>query len=630
MSDRPNLSTGFVQTINNDYDIANPPPACVQIVSLKSTDSERGTRYQVILSDGQYAQQGMLATHLNPMVEEGEILKYTVVKLTRFTVNAANGKKLVVILDLEVVHQSEEKIGDPVQFDSEKPSSSSTTHPSSTSSSSSSSSSASRSNQSPSKPASFHIPASPQKSPQKLRQPPMFQPDNKIPDVIPIEGLNPYNPKWSIKARVTSKSEIREWDKNGSKGKLFSVDLVDDSSEIKATGFQDSVDKFYSLLEVGKIYVISRGSIRPAKKQYSSIKNDYEITFDMNTSITMAEDQASSIPEVSYSFVKIADLLSLPKNTVVDVIGIVKETTDATTMKSKTQRELTKRDVTLVDETNKTVKLTIWNNQALENIDASRYPVLAVKGVKVSDYGGCSLSAFQSSVLKIDPDIPEADTLRGWFDSIGSGSTFTTLSAGNTYANISDDPSQRKFIKSLEGELERAGDSIAPNGETCVIKGTITLIPHSNNPTTNQPRVLYYPACPENGQKMELTSQGWYSTKLDKYFPECEYRYILKMQILDSSGALWVSSFNETAETILKKPAREIHELLEQGLNDEVEQAFQDATFQNYVFRVRSKLETDNKTQEKSIRHQILSCKPISFVAESKHLLACIQSYNVY
>lgn len=49
-----------------------------------------------------------------------------------------------------------------------------------------------------------------------------------------------------------------------------------------------------------------------------------------------------------------------------------------------------------------------------EKFDGSAQPVLAIKGAKLSDFGGRSLSASFSSTLMVNPDIPEAYKLRGW------------------------------------------------------------------------------------------------------------------------------------------------------------------------------------------------------------------------
>lgn len=66
----------------------------------------------------------------------------------------------------------------------------------------------------------------------------------------PITSLSPYQNKWVIKARVTSKSDIRHWSNAKGEGKLFSMDLMDESGEIRCTGFRDAVDKFYDLIQV--------------------------------------------------------------------------------------------------------------------------------------------------------------------------------------------------------------------------------------------------------------------------------------------------------------------------------------------------------------------------------------------
>lgn len=66
----------------------------------------------------------------------------------------------------------------------------------------------------------------------------------------PISSLSPYQNKWVIKARITARSAIRTWSNAKGEGKLFSVDLMDESGQIRATAFREQVDKFYDMLEV--------------------------------------------------------------------------------------------------------------------------------------------------------------------------------------------------------------------------------------------------------------------------------------------------------------------------------------------------------------------------------------------
>lgn len=103
--------------------------------------------------------------------------------------------------------------------------------------------------------------------------------------------------RWTIRARVTNKSSVRTWSNSRGEGKLFSFEIVDESvskgvvrpaylsmcmhvntchtwlylllpgrskklshgkcarqqGEIKITAFNDEVDKFFSLVEQGKV-----------------------------------------------------------------------------------------------------------------------------------------------------------------------------------------------------------------------------------------------------------------------------------------------------------------------------------------------------------------------------------------
>eukprot|EP00976_Prorocentrum_cordatum_P059823 1175662-Prorocentrum_minimum.AAC.1 len=46
--------------------------------------------------------------------------------------------------------------------------------------------------------------------------------------IVPIAQLNPYQNRWTIKARITSKGELRHWQNARGEGKVFSFDLIDE------------------------------------------------------------------------------------------------------------------------------------------------------------------------------------------------------------------------------------------------------------------------------------------------------------------------------------------------------------------------------------------------------------------
>ncbi len=54
---------------------------------------------------------------------------------------------------------------------------------------------------------------------------------------------------------------------------------ISQSSVIEATLWGELADSMYNALEVNKVYYWTKGQVKPANKQYSSVKNDYTINF---------------------------------------------------------------------------------------------------------------------------------------------------------------------------------------------------------------------------------------------------------------------------------------------------------------------------------------------------------------
>ncbi|TMW44462.1 hypothetical protein DOY81_010461 [Sarcophaga bullata] len=176
----------------------------------------------------------MLATQLNPMYGDGKLADYTIVRVDKYITSVVNksdaGKRVLIILEMTVLNpggQVKQKIGEPVSYTEA------------------------------SQKAAVAKPAA--TAPPLMKKETYTNNNNNTMNqslnaglTHPIASLSPYQNKWVIKARVMSKSSIRTWSNAKGEGKLFSVDLMDDSGEIRATAFREQCDKYYEFMEVDR------------------------------------------------------------------------------------------------------------------------------------------------------------------------------------------------------------------------------------------------------------------------------------------------------------------------------------------------------------------------------------------
>lgn len=441
--------------------------------------------------------------------------------------------------------------------------------------------------------------------------------------IIPIAALNPYQGRWAIRARVTAKGDLRRYNNARGDGKVFSFDLLDsDGGEIRVTCFNAVVDRFYDVIEVGRVYMISKGSLKPAQKNFNHLKNEWEILMESTSTVELCPDEDASIPRQQFSFLPISEIENAKNNSILDVIGIVISVNPSVPILRKNGMETQRRVLNLKDASGRTVELTLWGDfcnkegQKLQDLVGSgSFPVLAVKAGKVSDFSGKSIGTISSTQLFINPDFPEAVNLRNWFDRGGKDAAAMSISRDIIPGASKNDI--RKNVSQIKDE--GLGRSDKPDWVT--VRATVTFI---------KTDTFCYTACPlmigDRQCNKKVTRSGdsrWQCDRCNQEFAECEYRYLLQAQIQDHSGLTWVTAFQESGEEILGCSAKELYSL-KYELQDDTRFAeiIRGRLFQQYLFRLKIKEEMYG--DEQKVKITVIKADKVNYSSESKYLLDLI------
>lgn len=110
----------------------------------------------------------------------------------------------------------------------------------------------------------------------------------------------------------------------------------------------------------------------------------------------------------------IASIAEVDPTSIVDILGVVTDHGSLDEITTKlAQKQLKKRELTVVDQSEQSIKVTLWGKQA-ESWAGEEAEIYAFKGCKVGDFGGRTLSLGAQASMSANPDIPEAHSLRGW------------------------------------------------------------------------------------------------------------------------------------------------------------------------------------------------------------------------
>nr|QDO16185.1 replication protein A 70 kDa DNA-binding subunit [Lingulodinium polyedra] len=373
---------------------------------------------------------------------------------------------------------------------------------------------------------------------------------------LPISELSAYVQRWTIRARVTSKSVLRTFSKGAGNGKVFHVHLLDvHGGEIRASFFNEAADKLFETLQVGKCYSLSRGSVRIANRQFNPCNHRYEISFDKMAEVEqVADDGAIDAVKLNLTDIRSLQSRTLPCN--VDLCGIVTASGPVVAFTSREGKELVKREITIADDTATSIGVTLWGERAKqEGSTLEGHPVACLKGVVVKEWnGGRSGSLSESGALVTSPTAAEAQRVRQWWAQGGSSQALTPLSAAGGGGSA-----RAANAKCLDlAEVRTASERVLQQPELYSVVCRLALVQFAKKGET-QP--LYYDACQElrDGKPMPCNRR----VDGSGFCPSCNRagktapRLTLRCRFADCGDVAWLTTFHEAAQQAIGMTAEQ-------------------------------------------------------------------------
>lgn len=168
------------------------------------------------------------------------------------------------------------------------------------------------------------------------------------------EGVN----NIGIKAKCSSKSDVRRWGKGDTGGTLFNSIFTDDSGSISVTFFKEKCDKYHSLIEPGKVYSIT-GLYSKKGGRYNSTDHSCELTAGNSTEVN--ESSIENFKKIHFEITQIKDLVTMEADTKVNLVVIVVEQEEVRTVNTKNGPS-TVTGFNLADCSNHKIKISLWGD----------------------------------------------------------------------------------------------------------------------------------------------------------------------------------------------------------------------------------------------------------------------------
>jgi replication factor A1 len=411
--------------------------------------------------------------------------------------------------------------------------------------------------------------------------------------------------------------EIRTWDNAKGSGKLFNADFIDEAgTQIRATFFNAQVDKFFPILVKNNVYAISKFYLKAANRKFSTIPNDYELSIVEDSEVVPVVEDAAikiTIPLQTFALKKIGDIKDCKVNDVIDVAGIISSVGDFRTGMSKTGKETFRRVVTIMDDSNHSIDLTVWGkeHEATFQPENCLYRIVAVKNCTVTSFmDKASLNTSFSSSVYVNFAGKDVAALSAWWSShaqdrddmrIDKVTTLASCVTGGIEGGAPPDGEKKTTLQITE--LKPAATETVYNlvvANVMDFKCESTLEEGKSS--------WHYKACPGDGCLKKLSTSN-FCEKCQKTYPSGGIpKYTLRLLINDHTGAVICTAFDSMAQKLLGGVTADDMAIFEFDKNPKFKMTLAENMGKCYLFKIQTKMDTFQSIPRP--RHSIVGLWP--------------------
>ncbi|KAL3818276.1 hypothetical protein ACJIZ3_004181 [Penstemon smallii] len=363
--------------------------------------------------------------------------------------------------------------------------------------------------------------------------------------MLHIVNVNKDTKLWAVRVMVEAKTQ--PWFPARGTKRYQRILLVDETGQkISATIFDPDIEKFKAMFCLYKTYTVSNATVSKIEDKYD--KFGYPYQWIINSKTACNPDPEFGLPKslVKTEYTSIIDLKSLVgQKVLIDVAAIVIQKGELRSF-ILNNKDAKLREFAILNQEKKVVALTLWNAVAVaegELIDncTDTMPIIRATQLMISSHRDGSLGSTASTVVEIDPQIPEVHALKVW------------RSANLRF--IVDAITAKDYLPRIESSAPFLTDHITTIADVLSAEKMDRFTVEVNALVTHSEQKYYYMACGKCFSAVDAAYEYEYTCAMCGQMTKAKPRERIHVSIYDTTGSLDVTIFGPPVIMIMQMDA---------------------------------------------------------------------------